>query len=428
MRGTCNCQSLRNWCRPCSVRRLGAVVSSEPERSRRILSAGVLVFRWASFAWMTLVNLTASEPFRHSILAWALVAAAGAFTLWVTVARNWDRPVVLVVDLTLSCALIVLSGYVVQTGQVVGGRLFFATAYPVSTALAWGAARGPLVGLGAAAVLGVAGVFSRPLNGVPLGDLDTGQIQSLVNGAVNYALAAVAAGVVSRVLTRTSEEVRAASEVAIRERERAARLAERESLARAIHDSVLQALAHIHKRGRELGSAPEVPGAEVRRLAEMAAEQESALRSLILRKPAEAPTGTASLRDRLEEVARGTTGVPVTVSAVGPIWLPAAAVEQLAAAVQQALDNVAGHAEASRVSVFAESEAGWVVVSVRDDGRGFDYDEDEMRAAGKVGMLHSMKGRIEELGGHMRVETAPGAGTEVEFRVPLADGDPGADR
>lgn len=321
-----------------------------------------------------------------------------------------------------------LSGYVEQSGEVLSGRLFFATAYPVSTALAWGAARGPSVGLGVALVLGAAGIFSRPLNDVPLGDLTAGQVQSLVNGAVNYALAAVAAGVVSRVLTRTSEEVRAASEVAIRERERAARLAERESLARAIHDSVLQTLAHIHKRARELGSVPEVPGAEVRRLAEMAAEQESALRSLILREPAEAPTGTASLRDRLEEVARRTTGLPVTVSAVGPIWLRAAAVEQLAAAVHQALDNVAQHAEATRASVFAESEDRWVVVSVRDDGRGFMYDEDGMRAAGKVGMLHSMKGRVEELGGHMRVETAPGAGTEVEFRVPLAGAEPGPDR
>ncbi|MFL5797335.1 MAG: sensor histidine kinase [Actinomycetota bacterium] len=404
------------------------MVSSEPERSRRILFAGVLVFRWAAFAWMTLLNLTASEPFRHPVVAWGLVAAAGVFTLWVSVTRAWDRPAVLVVDLALSCTLIVLSGYVVQSGEVVAGRLFFATAYPVSTALAWGAARGPFVGLAAALVLGVAGAFSRPLNDVGLGDLIAGQVQSLVNGAVNYALAAVAAGVVSRVLTRTSEEVRAANEQAIRERERAARLAERESLARAIHDSVLQALAHIHKRGRELGDAPEVSGVEVRRLAEMAAEQESALRSLILREPAEAPTGTASLRDRLEEVARRTAGVPVIVSAVGPIWLPAAAVEQLAAAVQQALENVARHAGASRASVFAESEGGWVVVSVRDDGRGFDYDEDGMRAAGKVGMLHSMKGRIEELGGHMRVETAPGAGTEVEFRVPLAAGEPGPDR
>jgi signal transduction histidine kinase len=63
-----------------------------------------------------------------------------------------------------------------------------------------------------------------------------------------------------------------------------------------------------------------------------------------------------------------------------------------------------------------------VVLSIRDDGRGFEYDEDGMRAAGKVGMLHSMKGRVEEMGGRMRVESTPGAGTEVEFRVPAGSG------
>jgi signal transduction histidine kinase len=69
--------------------------------------------------------------------------------------------------------------------------------------------------------------------------------------------------------------------------------------------------------------------------------------------------------------------------------------------------------------VFAEAEHGWVTISLRDDGRGFDYDEDRLRADGKVGMLKSMKGRVEELGGRMRVETAPGEGTEIEFRVPV---------
>ena len=69
--------------------------------------------------------------------------------------------------------------------------------------------------------------------------------------------------------------------------------------------------------------------------------------------------------------------------------------------------------------MFAEAEDGWVTVSVRDDGRGFDYDEDRLRADGKVGMLKSMKGRVEDLGGRMRVTTAPGRGTEIEFRVPV---------
>src|SRR5207247_3166208 len=105
---------------------IGPVVSSEPDRTRRILSAGVLVFRWASFAWMTILNLTASEPFRHPTVAWSLVAAAGLFSLWTTVTMSWDRPAVLGVDLVLSLVLVLASGYVVKSGEVVTGRLFFA--------------------------------------------------------------------------------------------------------------------------------------------------------------------------------------------------------------------------------------------------------------------------------------------------------------
>jgi signal transduction histidine kinase len=50
-------------------------------------------------------------------------------------------------------------------------------------------------------------------------------------------------------------------------REQAARLSERESLARQIHDSVLQSLAMVHKRARELAGVESVPAAEVARLA-----------------------------------------------------------------------------------------------------------------------------------------------------------------
>ncbi|HEX9237107.1 MAG TPA: hypothetical protein VF972_12580, partial [Actinomycetota bacterium] len=99
------------------------MANSELERSRRILSAGVLVFRWFSFGWMTVLNLTASQPFRHPVVAWSFVAAAGVFTLWVSITGKWDRPPVLWVDLVLSMALILVSGYVVRQGEVVSGRL-----------------------------------------------------------------------------------------------------------------------------------------------------------------------------------------------------------------------------------------------------------------------------------------------------------------
>jgi signal transduction histidine kinase len=201
-------------------------------------------------------------------------------------------------------------------------------------------------------------------------------------------------------------------------RERAARLAERESMARTIHDSVLQSLALINKRARELAARESVRPSEVEDLARAAGEQERELRGLILREVEPPPSGAASLREALEAEARSTGGLPVAVAAVGPIWLPADLVGEVAAAVRQALDNAVEHASASNAVVHADVEDAWVVVSVRDDGRGFDYDEDRLRADGKVGVLRSMKGRVEDLDGTMRVATSPGAGTEVEFRIP----------
>jgi signal transduction histidine kinase len=68
--------------------------------------------------------------------------------------------------------------------------------------------------------------------------------------------------------------------------------------------------------------------------------------------------------------------------------------------------------------VFADCDRGEVIVTVRDDGAGFTYNEAALVARGKIGLLKSMKGRVEQLGGAMRVDTSPGGGTEIEFRVP----------
>jgi signal transduction histidine kinase len=118
---------------------------------------------------------------------------------------------------------------------------------------------------------------------------------------------------------------------------------------------------------------------------------------------------------------------PLTVGAVGPLWLPAAVVGELRDAVRQALENAVAHAGASRVSVFAEEDGGELVVTVRDDGAGFVYDEAALRAAGKIGLVNSIKGRAEQLGGQARIDTAPGRGTEVELRVPAPGAGPALD-
>jgi signal transduction histidine kinase len=390
------------------------------ERARRTLWAGLLVFRWVFLAWFAANAIFSELTFRYGPLPWIALALTGAWTLWLSLpSENQERPETPWIDLLVGVGLILVSGLVVPPGEVIGDTPFFAVSYPVCAALLWGAARGPSGGIAAGAVLSVGLVFSRPINDIPLQDLSHGQIFGLVNGVVYYLAAGAATGVFSLLFTRWAEQFRRLAEAAIHASEKVARLAARESMGRAIHDSVLQSLALIHKRARELGKDPTVPGPQVLELADMAREQEQALRALIMREPEEPPAGAASLRDRLETVVGSVRTVPVTLSSVGPIWLPAARVEAIAAAVQQALDNVVRHAGATRAVVFADVEDSWLIVSVRDNGTGFVYDERELLAAGKAGLLKSMKGRVEDLGGRMRVKTAPGVGTEVEFRVPF---------
>ncbi|MFP5353385.1 MAG: sensor histidine kinase [Actinomycetota bacterium] len=390
----------------------------DPQRYRRTLAGGILVFRWVWLVWMVALAISASDDFRLPGLAWASIGAAAAWTAWLTATRHrWTTPA-LWFDLVLCVWLVLGSGLVVEDRGVISGRPFFATGYPLSAPLFWGASRGVRGGLFAGAILGIAHVASRPLNAVGIGELSATQFQNMLGAVLNYIVAGVAIGIVSRVLVRSAEAVAAASQRLIRERERAARLAEREKLARHIHDSVLQSLAFVHKKGRELAERDPIPAAEVSELAQLAGRQETELRSLILRDPEPGPMGRASLREALEMTAREVTDVDVTVSSVGPIWLDAASVEEIAAAVRQALGNVARHAQAHSATVFAEVEGGQVVVTVRDDGVGFDYDEGRLRAEGKAGMLKSMKGRVEDLGGRMLVTSAPGKGAEIEFHIP----------
>jgi signal transduction histidine kinase len=397
-----------------------SLLNSVPLRAQRTMWLGVLAFRWVAFGWMVLSNVL-SGGLIHPVPAWIALGLTGIWNVWFTFRAQRHLMFALWVDLAISCGLLALSGWVVAPGEALNRaeRTFFATTYPAGTAVTWGTCLGWKGGLGSALVLSVAVAIARPLNGFPLTDLPPGEWVGLANGVVYFLVAGVAPGVMATTLDHAAEQLDGAIEEAIRARERAARLGEREALARSIHDSVLQSLALLLRRGRELGRKPTVTGAEVRELAEIAGEQERALRALVLREPLEPPEGAESLREALEDTATRGATLPVTVSVVGPIWLPARDVSEVAAAVRQALENVDEHARASRVGIFAEAQSGWITVSVRDDGIGFVYDEERLKADGKAGLLRSMKGRVESLGGRMRVMSADGLGTEIEFRVPV---------
>jgi signal transduction histidine kinase len=371
---------------------------------------------------MTVLAVLSRGDLRRPPLVIVAILVTVGWNLWFTATKAYGRSLDRWVDLGLSFILLLVSGLVMQDGTAAGGRAFFAVSYPASSALTFGTAEGVGKGLIAAGVLSVGLFASRLTNSTLPQDMSSDAWQILVNGIVYYLAAGGATGTVSRVLRRSAVERDAAIEEAARERERAARLAERDALGRRIHDSVLQSLALIAKQGRQLSQRSTVTASEVKELVGLAATQERALRSLLIEVPAPHDAGAAPLLPALQEAAAAVTAVPVAVNTTGDPTLPSSDLDELAAAVRQALENVVQHAEARGVTIFGEGDGREVIVSIRDDGVGFDYDEERFVREGKLGMLHSMKGRIETLGGQMRVRSATGRGTEVEFRVPLGGG------
>jgi len=83
--------------------------------------------------------------------------------------------------------------------------------------------------------------------------------------------------------------------------------------------------------------------------------------------------------------------------------------------VQEGLTNIAKYAQAQSVRVTLAPRGGQAVVSVTDDGAGFDMNTAKMGSYGLLGMRH----RVEGEGGRLVVESTPGAGTRLSATLPL---------
>lgn len=264
---------------------------------------------------------------------------------------------------------------------------------------------GPIAG-----VLVVAGAQTAPVINLsrtdPLGSF--GRTLPLDTAAVLLLVAAAALGglgIAHHLAERWAERKRA--ELIRKE----AAAAERERLARPIHDGVLQVLALVQREGAELGGA----GAQ---LAALAGEQETALRNLLSGNGAVAgPVAEVDLRATLN----GLSSAVLEVSApADPVILPAWPAAELIAAVQAALDNVRQHAgPEARAWILLEDEGDGVRVTVRDDGVGFEPRRlADAARSGRLGVEQSMRGRVRDLGGTTTIDSRPGRGTEVEFWIP----------
>lgn len=398
----------------------------------------LIAFRLLALAYAVFRYAVAYEEYEHPIGGWAYIAVLTAWTLAtldrVASSERCTRPF-LVADLSLALSGILLTSVLDSQDRIAAGQATLPTIWAAGSVLAYAIKGGWRWGAAASVLVGVCNVVER-------GDVTERNLHNIIllfvaSAAVGYMIE----------LARASERTLARAlqiEAATRERER---------LARDIHDSVLQVLAMVQRRGNEIGG-------EAAELGRMAGEQEAALRTLVTAGPAPAapavppgrtPAPASSARRSTgggstgggstggESTGSGSTGgagggeqdlrallgplAGAKVSLAGPVapvMLDAHAAREVAAAVGAALDNVRRHAgERASAWILVEEEADEVLVSVRDDGPGFP--EGRLAAAeaeGRLGVAQSIRGRLRDLGGSAEFFSVPGQGAEVEMRVP----------
>jgi signal transduction histidine kinase len=206
-----------------------------------------------------------------------------------------------------------------------------------------------------------------------------------------------------------------------------AMLQERWRVARDLHDSLGQVIAFVNTQGqavRRLLSQGDVPtaDAQVARLVEAAREADVDIRESIMGLRVTLPEHGlfAALELYLAQYEKNYT---IQTKLVKPEAFEADSLDplvetQLLGILQEALTNVRKHAGARHVEVKFEVEPGWVKVTVKDDGQGFEISP-QAEAAGEHFGLRVMRERAEEIGGSLRMHSEPGHGTQVRVRVPI---------
>jgi signal transduction histidine kinase len=198
-------------------------------------------------------------------------------------------------------------------------------------------------------------------------------------------------------------------------------LAERNRLARELHDAVSQKLFSLVYTAEAADTLLERDGSaareQVARLRTLAQEALDELRSLVfeLRPPELERDGLCAALRKHVDVLRRLQPARIELDIDAEIERDPARDRELLRIAQEALNNAIRHARASRVTLRLHCDNGTVLLEVADDGVGFDPQARELRAA-HLG-LTSMEERAQRLGARLAIDSAPGAGTTVRVEA-----------
>ncbi len=209
--------------------------------------------------------------------------------------------------------------------------------------------------------------------------------------------------------------------------QRLAVVEERERISRDLHDGIIQAIYGVALSLEDvpslMGSDPEEAEQRVDHAIDSLNLAIREIRTFILGLRSELLHGAdvvAGVATLVEEFATsGTADIELELSIDPHIaaGLPVNHRVQLLQMTREALSNATRHARATTIRLALRSVAGAIVLTVEDDGVGFDVGDEP--PAGHLG-LANLRQRAAALGGMMTIESSPGEGTRLEIRIPLA--------
>jgi signal transduction histidine kinase len=198
---------------------------------------------------------------------------------------------------------------------------------------------------------------------------------------------------------------------------------ERRRIARDLHDDLGSDLTEIMLLGEAAAqgqTAPEAVRASAKAIADRSRQAAAAMDEIIWTVNPRNDS-VPRLADHVASVARRLfEPLPVQLSVeimedIPDLPLPAAARHGLFLAVKEAQNNAAKHSGATEVRVAVSCENGRLILTVEDNGRGFD----PAQANGARNGLENMRQRMESVGGNLRINTGPGKGTQVRLEYIL---------
>jgi len=204
---------------------------------------------------------------------------------------------------------------------------------------------------------------------------------------------------------------------------------ERQRLARELHDAVSQQLFAISMTAtavrRTLDKDFERAKRQVELIEEMASVAQSEMRALLLHlRPVhlDGKNLAQALQSLIDEL-RQKVPMAITLDMDPSIALHPDTEDHLFRIVQEALSNTLRHAKASRMDIGLHRNGSGMRLLLADDGQGFDLESKKQTSYG----LLTMEERVGELGGTMRLFSAPGQGTSIDIWVPVIMEERGAE-